>query len=97
MSRCAASSAGGLSIAVSDTGIGIAPEDMASAFERFGQVDSTLARKFEGTGLGLPLAAELMALHGGTLTLESALHVGTTATITLPASRILAGAETAAA
>jgi signal transduction histidine kinase len=81
----------GLSLSVTDTGIGIAPKDQARALERFGQVDSTLARKFEGTGLGLPLARDLMVLHGGTLTLESAVGKGTTVTVTIPAMRLVEG------
>jgi signal transduction histidine kinase len=79
----------GIVIRVADTGIGIAKEDMARAMERFGQVDSTLARKFEGTGLGLPLVREIVALHGGTLTLESVVGVGTTVTVALPVSRLV--------
>jgi signal transduction histidine kinase len=87
----------GLSIAVADTGIGIAPEDIPRAFERFGQIDSTLARKYEGTGLGLPLARHLTELHGGRLDLESQVGVGTTITLNFPASRIVTQRETAAA
>jgi signal transduction histidine kinase len=79
----------GVRITVTDTGIGIAKDDVAHAFERFGQVDSRLSRKYEGTGLGLPLARQLVELHGGTLTLESELNSGTTVTIVLPASRIV--------
>jgi len=82
----------GVVITVADTGIGIAPEDIPRALERFGQVDSRLSRKYEGVGLGLPLAKQFVELHGGTLTLESALDVGTTATITLPSSRIVSQA-----
>ena len=87
----------GLVTSVSDTGIGIAQGDIPRAFERFGQVDSTLARKYEGTGLGLPLARELVTLHGGTLTLASELSVGTTVTFVMPAERIVRKAENAAA
>ena len=61
----------GLAIDVSDTGIGIAEKDIPVALSYFGQIDSTLARKYEGTGLGLPLAKQLAELHGGTLTIES--------------------------
>ncbi|MDH3597902.1 MAG: ATP-binding protein, partial [Rhodospirillales bacterium] len=57
----------------------------------FGQVDSQLSRKFEGTGLGLPLSNALAKLHGGTLELESTPDTGTTVTIRLPAERILKG------
>jgi PAS domain S-box-containing protein len=80
---------GGFAFAVSDTGIGIAPEDQMTALTPFGQVDSQLARKFEGTGLGLPLSSALAELHGGSLELDSAPSQGTTVTIRLPARRIL--------
>jgi signal transduction histidine kinase len=79
----------GVAISVSDTGIGIAPADIPKVFERFRQLDSRLARKYEGTGLGLPLARELMELHGGTIGLESQVDKGTVVTITLPAERII--------
>jgi signal transduction histidine kinase len=79
--------AGSLRVSVADSGIGIAKEDVPKVFERFVQVDSSLARKYEGTGLGLPISKQLIELHGGTLTLESELYEGTVATITLPASR----------
>jgi signal transduction histidine kinase len=78
-----------LAVSVADTGIGIAPEDIPKAFERFRQIDNTLSRKYEGTGLGLPLARQLMELHGGRLVLESELQKGTTATIFLPEERVL--------
>ena len=79
----------GILIRVRDTGIGIAAEDIAEAFSLFGQGDSALSRKFEGTGLGLPLSLSLAQLHGGDLTLESELGVGTCAVISLPAERII--------
>jgi signal transduction histidine kinase len=79
-----------VAISVTDTGIGIAPEDIAKAFERFRQLDSRLSRKYEGTGLGLPLARQLMELHDGRLVLESELHHGTIATIYFPAERVVA-------
>ena len=78
----------GLVISVSDTGIGMSPEEIPKALEPFGQIDSTISRKYEGTGLGLPLAKHLVELHGGKLTVESALNVGTTVTIVLPAERV---------
>ncbi|MEO5372779.1 MAG: ATP-binding protein [Alphaproteobacteria bacterium] len=80
----------GLAVAVADTGIGIAAGDIAKAMSPFGQVDSRLSRKYEGTGLGLPLVKGLMELHGGTLALESRVGEGTVATIRFPASRIIA-------
>ena len=78
----------GLCFEVADTGIGIAPRDFAKALEPFGQVDSSLARKYEGTGLGLPLTRQLAELHGGSLTLHSMPGHGTTVTVTLPAWRL---------
>lgn len=89
--------AAGLSLAVADSGIGIAPEDIPKALEVFGQVDSSLARKYEGTGLGLPLSKQLMELHGGSLNLESQVNVGTTVTVTLPRERLVARDLVAAA
>ena len=68
---------------------------MALAY--FGQIDSTLARKYEGTGLGLPLAKQLVEMHGGRLSIESTPGVGTTVTVTLPVSRIIASAAPALA
>jgi signal transduction histidine kinase len=74
----------GLVIAVSDTGIGIAPEDMEKVLRPFGQVESSLARRFAGTGLGLPLSKGLVELHGGTLAIASAPGSGTTVRVRLP-------------
>jgi signal transduction histidine kinase len=78
----------GIAIVVSDSGIGIATHDIPTAFERFGQIDSTLSRKYEGTGLGLPLAKQLAELHGGSLELESEVGVGTVVTLLLPQTRL---------
>jgi signal transduction histidine kinase len=75
---------------VADSGIGMAAEDIPKALERFGQIDSSLGRKYEGTGLGLPLSKRLAELHGGTLVIESTLGVGTRVTINFPAHRIAA-------
>jgi signal transduction histidine kinase len=79
----------GLAIQVSDTGIGIADEDMAKVMTSFGQVESRVSRKYEGSGLGLPLAKHLVELHGGTLTIQSQVDVGTTVTVMLPSNRIV--------
>jgi signal transduction histidine kinase len=87
----------GLALSVADNGIGIAPQDIAKALEVFGQVDSSLARKYEGTGLGLPLSKQLMELHGGSLSLESHVNVGTIVTVTLPPERLVAQDMVAAA
>jgi signal transduction histidine kinase len=85
----AALSDDGMIIAVRDTGIGIAPEDIPKALAPFGQIDSALGRKYEGTGLGLPLAKQLAELHGGSLAIQSAVGVGTTVTIVLPPERLV--------
>jgi PAS domain S-box-containing protein len=84
--------AGGCTITVTDTGIGIAAEHQALVLEPFGQVASALARNTEGTGLGLPLAARLVELHGGQLDLDSAPGRGTTVSIRLPQARVVARA-----
>src|SRR5882724_9379244 len=78
-----------VAITVTDTGIGMAPEHIGIALARFGQVDNRLARRYEGTGLGLPLVKRLVELHGGTLAIASTLGRGTTVTIQLPAERIV--------
>jgi signal transduction histidine kinase len=85
--------AGGTLLRVSDTGIGMQPEDIPVALQDFGQVDSSLARRFEGSGLGLPLSRRLAELHGGTLEIESAPERGTTVTVRLPAWRTQAARE----
>jgi signal transduction histidine kinase len=75
---------GAVEIAVSDTGIGIAPEDQAAIFEEFRQVGTDDARKLEGTGLGLTLAKKFVELHEGRMWVESELGRGSTFTFTLP-------------
>ncbi len=82
---------GGMAIEVSDTGIGMTAEEIPKAMEPFGQIDSKLSRKYEGTGLGLPLAKHLVGLHGGTLTIESQVNVGTTVRILFPPNRVVEG------
>jgi len=75
---------GAVQIAVSDTGIGIAPEDQEAIFEEFRQVGGDYAQKREGTGLGLTLARRFVELHGGKIWVESAVGKGSTFTFTLP-------------
>ena len=75
----------GVRIAVSDTGIGMAASDIPKALEPFSQVDSSITRKYGGTGLGLPLSRLFAELHGGRLEIESAPSRGTTVTVILPA------------
>ena len=72
--------------AVIDTGIGIASEDLAKLFQPFQQLDSGLARKYGGTGLGLVLSKNLATLHGGDITVESELGRGSCFTLLLPAT-----------
>jgi GAF domain-containing protein/anti-sigma regulatory factor (Ser/Thr protein kinase) len=71
-------------VAVSDTGIGIAPENLEAIFEEFRQVGTDAAKKREGTGLGLTLTKKFVELHGGTIRVESAVGKGSTFTFTLP-------------
>lgn len=73
-----------IAIEVKDSGIGIAPKDISRAMSPFGQVDSALSRKYEGTGLGLPLTKKFVEIMGGTFKIESEVNVGTTITITIP-------------
>jgi signal transduction histidine kinase len=73
-----------VTVEVADTGIGMSAEDIAVALTPFGQVDSRLARRYEGTGLGLPLTKSLVDLHHGMLEIESAPQVGTKVRVRLP-------------
>lgn len=75
---------GSLSIEVRDTGIGIAPKDISRAMAPFGQVDNTLSRKYEGTGLGLPLTRKFVEIMGGTFNIQSEVGKGTAIIICLP-------------
>ncbi|HUB95072.1 MAG TPA: ATP-binding protein, partial [Stellaceae bacterium] len=87
----------GLGITVEDTGIGIAADDLAKALRPFGQIDSRLNRKYQGTGLGLPLAKSMIEMHGGRLQLDSTPGMGTQATVWLPVERLLFPIEQRAA
>lgn len=80
---------GAITIEVGDTGIGMSEDDIGVAFERFGQVDSRVARQFEGTGLGLPLSKHLVELHDGVLGMHSEKGKGTQARISFPAHRVV--------
>lgn len=79
---------GGLSLIVTDTGIGMTDEQIRRCVEPFWQGDSTLSRRHEGTGLGIPLTAEIIRLHGGTLAMERATPTGLRVTLTIPGDRI---------
>lgn len=82
--------ADGYVIAVEDTGIGIAPEDIPKALARFGQLEDQFSRKYEGLGLGLPIVQALTALHGGQFAIESEPGLGTTVSVKLPSARCIA-------
>jgi signal transduction histidine kinase len=79
-----AASAAEAVISVSDTGIGMSPEQIPTALTPFAQVDNRLARRYDGTGLGLPLSKTFVELHGGRMEIESALGHGTTVRVRLP-------------
>jgi PAS domain S-box-containing protein len=86
---------GGLALGVSDPGIGMDAEGLAKAMRPFERVENVMSRRHDGVGLGLPLSARLMALHDGTLTLDSAPGRGTVATATFPPERVGASAAEA--
>ena len=87
-----------IKIQIKDTGIGIAEKDISKAMSMFGQIDNKLSRKYEGTGLGLPLTKKLVELMNGDFSLKSELGFGTTVTLIFPINnkadnQILAKAE----
>jgi signal transduction histidine kinase len=88
---------GGVAIVVGDSGLGIAPENMAKLFQPFQQADNTRRNNPEGTGLGLVISRRLMEKHGGTLTLESELGKGTRAIAVFPKEAVIAPSAAAPA
>jgi signal transduction histidine kinase/ActR/RegA family two-component response regulator len=86
-----------LLIAVSDTGIGMTPEQLSRVFEEFEQAETSTARRFGGTGLGLSITRKLVALMGGRIGIESQPGQGTTVRLRLPAPRLAAPDRAAAA
>jgi signal transduction histidine kinase len=74
---------GAVEVSVSDTGVGIAPEDQEAVFEEFRQVGASAAKQ-EGTGLGLALSRKFIELHGGTIRVTSEVGAGSTFTFRLP-------------
>jgi len=85
--------AGGVAVTVGDSGIGMSPDDVAVALTPFGQVDNRLERRYEGTGLGLPLTKAFVELHGGQMNFDSARGAGTRVTVSFPASAGIALAQ----
>jgi len=79
-----------LAVCVTDTGIGMSAEDIPVALAPFYQVGNVFDRKFEGTGLGLPLSKDLIELHGGSLSVQSVVGKGTRVLVMLPESRLAA-------
>ena len=79
---------GPVRVIIKDTGIGMSAEDIPRALERFSQVETGLQRRYEGTGLGLPLARAMAILHGGDIEIESSEGKGTTVRVILPENRI---------
>jgi signal transduction histidine kinase len=93
--RAAGAPGGTRVIEVADSGIGMSAADIPIALSAFGQIDSRLARRYDGTGLGLPLSKAIVELHGGTIAIDSTPGKGTRLTITLPREPAEATAEAA--
>ena len=75
---------GSLTLVIADTGIGMTKDEIAIALEPFRQVENALTKKYEGTGLGLPIARRLVELHGGRLDIASTKNIGTVIRVYLP-------------
>lgn len=84
---------GGLRITVADTGIGMSAADIETAMSPYGQIDSRISRKHQGTGLGLPISRSLARMHDGELEVKSKPGQGTRITLVLPADRLLTRAD----
>ncbi len=84
---------GDVAIAIADTGIGMRPEDVPIALEAFRQIDRAMNRRYEGTGLGLPMVQQLVQLHGGSISIETSVGMGTTVRVFLPKERRIEPAE----
>jgi two-component system cell cycle sensor histidine kinase PleC len=85
---CHLDSAGEIRLGMSDTGVGIARDDLPSVFENFGQGRHDVVTADKGTGLGLPIVKGLAECHGGRVELQSEVGEGTTVTVILPATRV---------
>src|SRR6266568_797628 len=84
--RCRTSPDGEISITVADQGIGMTPEEAADVVRPFYQADSRLARRYEGSGLGLSIVSGLMDCHGGRLTIDSEPGSGSRISLIFPAA-----------
>ena len=87
---------GGLCFGVSDTGVGISPEDQQRVFQNFGQGRHDVVTQDKGTGLGLPIVKGLVEAHGGRVELQSETGKGTCVTVVLPSERIVLAEEPSA-
>ena len=85
-----------LRLTVADTGIGMTEEELEMALQVFGQVESAMQRRHQGTGLGLPISIGIMERHGGSLLLHSVKGAGTTAVVSLPPVRVFVAGQDAA-
>jgi signal transduction histidine kinase len=98
--HCLRDSSGGVRLSVVDRGIGMTPEEAQLAVRPFRQIDTRLARKYDGAGLGLSIVKKLIERHGGELVIESEPEVGSCISLVFPAAAVVAGAmpcgETAA-
>lgn len=83
----------GVTIEIADTGIGIPADQISKVLEPFGQVETSLVRRSEGSGLGLPLAKAFIELHGGVFEIHSEVNTGTRVRFSLPAWRLLRASE----
>jgi signal transduction histidine kinase len=86
---------GGIALVIADTGIGMDEDEIVIALEPFRQVENALTKKYDGTGLGLPIARRLVELHGGRLEIASAKNIGTLIRAHLPPERVLAAQQAA--
>jgi signal transduction histidine kinase len=93
----ALASDGAVIVSVADTGTGIDPAALPRLFEPFQRSDARLSRKSGGSGLGLSISKMLVERHGGTLEMDTAVNVGTTFTVRLPATRVITGTRSARA
>jgi two-component system cell cycle sensor histidine kinase PleC len=82
----------GVTLSVTDHGVGIAKADIPKALAVYSQVDNAETRRHDGTGLGLPIVNALMKMHGGALELDSELGQGTTASLHFPVAAPVAAA-----